>query len=213
MTTSYDPTLVEQGSPEWLMARCGKITASRIADVVAVLKNGNPSADRERYKWQLVAERLTGDFTRTYTNDAMLWGIENEPIAREFYETLNDVAVDQVGFIPHPTLDFAGCSPDGLIETTGLIEIKCMTTINHLQAIYTNEPPKQYLPQVHWQMACTGSWWCDLTLFDPRVPLEMQMKTFRIERDEDERSRLEEAVILFNNEVEETIAKLWSNSK
>lgn len=213
MTTSSNLHLLEQGTPEWLMARCGKITASRIADVISVLKSGAPGADREKYKWQLVSERLTGDFTKTYTNDAMLWGIENEPIARDFYSQYFDRDVIQVGFIQHPRLDFAGCSPDGLVEEVGLLEIKCMTTVNHLQAIHNNEPPKQYLPQVHWQMACTNSKWADLTLFDPRVPLEMQMKVFRIERDEAEIERLENAAVLFNDEVEETIAKLWSECK
>lgn len=213
MTTSFDPTQVVQGSPEWLMARCGKITASRIADVVNVLKNGNPSADREKYKWQLVSERLTGDFTRTYTNDAMLHGIENEPIAREFYSTLNDVDVIQTGFIQHPRFDFAGCSPDGLVEVDGMIEIKCLTTVNHFKAIYEKAPPPQHLPQVHWQMACTNSKWCDLALFDPRVPLKMQLIVFRIARDEDEISRLESAVEIFNREVEETIATLRSNTE
>lgn len=212
MTTSSDSALLEQGSPEWLMARLGKVTASRIADVIAITKNG-PSEKRNTYMWQLVSERLTGDFTKTYTNDAMLWGIENEPIAREFYEELNEVSVEQVGLIEHPTIEMSGASPDGLVGTDGLIEIKCMTTVNHLKAIHDNKPPEQYLPQVHWQMACTGAWWCDLTLFDPRVPLELQLKVFRIERDEDERSRLEEAVILFNRDIDNVIAKLWSNTK
>lgn len=212
MTISSDTALLDQGTPEWLLARAGKITASRIADVIAMTKNG-PSEKRNTYMWQLVVERLTGDFTRTYTNDAMLWGIEQEPVAREFYEELNGVSVEQVGFIEHPTVEQSGASPDGLVETDGLIEIKCMTTVNHLKALHDNTPPQQYLPQVHWQMACTGAAWCDLTLFDPRVPLEMQLKSFRIERDETEIARLEEAVILFNRDVEQTIATLWSYSK
>lgn len=212
MTTSSDSALLEQGSPEWLMARLGKVTASRIADVVAMTKNG-PSEKRNSYMWQLVSERLTGDFTRSYTSDAMLHGIENEPIAREFYEELNGVSVEQVGLIEHPTIPMAGASPDGLVGTDGLIEIKCMTTVNHLKAIHDNTPPEQYLPQVHWQMACTSASWCDLTLFDPRVPLELQLKVFRIERDEAEISRLEDAVIVFNRDVEQTIQKIWESTK
>lgn len=210
--TSSDTQHIEQGTPEWLMARLGKITASKVAEVLAVTKNG-PSERRTKYLWQLVSERLTGDFTRTYTNDAMLWGIENEPIAREFYEALNDVKVEQVGLYIHPRFDFAAASPDGLVGDDGLIEIKCLTTVNHIRAIYDNQPPKDYLPQVHWQMACTGRQWCDLTLFDPRVPLEMQLHTFRIERDDEEIEKMEDHVLTFNGEIEGIIAKLRSMKK
>lgn len=210
--TYSDTAALEQGSPEWLMARCGKITASKVGEVIAMTKTG-PSERRTKYLWQLVSERLTGDFTRTYTNDAMLHGIENEPIAREFYASLNDVEVEQVGLITHPCFDFAAASPDGLVGDDGLVEIKCMTTVNHIRAIHDNEPPKDYLPQVHWQMACTGRKWCDLTLFDPRLPLEMQLHTFRIERNEDEVKRLEDHVLAFNGEIEAAIAKLWSIKK
>ena len=207
--TSSDMTHIPQGSDEWLMARCGKITASKVAEVLAMTKTG-PSERRTKYMWQLVAERLTGDFTRTYTNDAMLWGIENEPVAREFYEALHDVQVEQVGLYVHPRFDFAAASPDGLVGEDGLLEIKCLTTVNHIRSIYDNQPPKDYLPQVHWQMACTGRKWCDLTLFDPRVPLSMQLHTFRIHRDDSEIERIEDAVLNFNNEIEAVITHLRS---
>mgnify|MGYP000190916115 FL=1 len=207
--TYSDTTHIPQGSDEWLMARCGKVTASKVAEVLAMTKTG-PSERRTKYMWQLVSERLTGDFTRTFTNDAMLHGIENEPIAREFYEALNDLSVEQVGLYIHPRFDFAAASPDGLVGDDGLIEIKCLTTVNHLRSIYENQPPKDYLPQVHWQMACTGRKWCDLTLFDPRVPLEMQLHTFRIHRDESEIERLEAGVEAFNNEIEAVITNLRS---
>lgn len=207
-----DAAALEQGSPEWLMARLGKITASKVGEVLAMTKNG-PSERRTKYLWQLVAERLTGDFTRTYTNDAMLWGLENEPIAREFYCSLNDVEMTQVGLINHPRFDFAAASPDGLLPNNGGWEAKCLTTVNHLKAIYTNTPPSEYLPQVHWQMACCGFDFVDLTLFDPRVPLEMQLKVFRIERDDKEVARLEEAVEGFNSEIEAVIETLRSQTK
>ena len=207
--TYSDTTHIPQGSDEWLMARCGKVTASKVAEVLAMTKTG-PSERRTKYMWQLVSERLTGNFTRVFVNDAMLHGIENEPIAREFYEALNDLFVEQVGLYIHPRFDFAAASPDGLVGEDGLIEIKCLTTVNHLRSIYENQPPKDYLPQVHWQMACTGRKWCDLTLFDPRVPLEMQLHTFRIERDNSEIERLEAGVEAFNNEIETIITNLRS---
>lgn len=211
-TASSDTALLDQGSDEWLLARLGKITASRIADVIAMTKAG-PSEKRTRYMWELAVERLTGDFKRTFTNDAMLWGIEHEPIAREFYESLNDVSVEQVGFIHHPRFGFAGASPDGLVGVKGGLEIKCLTTINHLKAIHDDKPPSEYIPQVNWQIACCDLEWVDLTLFDPRVPLEMQLKSWRIERDDKVIADLEEKVEIFNGDVEKTIATLWERAK
>lgn len=209
---SSDAALAAQGSDEWLMARCGKVTASRVADVIAMTKAG-PSEKRTRYMWELAVERLTGDFKRTYVNDAMLWGMEQEPVARDFYEALNDTSVEQVGFILHPRFGFAGASPDGLVGVKGGLEIKCLTTINHLKAIHDDKPPSEYIPQVNWQIACCDLEWVDLTLFDPRVPLEMQLKSWRIHRDDEEIKRLEEAVEIFNGDVEKTIATLWEKSK
>lgn len=211
-TASSDSQLVEQGSDEWLQIRCGKVTASRIADVIAMTKNG-PSERRTRYMWELAVERLTGDFKRTYVNDAMLWGMEQEAVARDFYEALNDISVERVGFIHHPRFGFAGASPDGLVSVSGGLEIKCLTTINHLKCLHDDEPPSEYIPQVNWQIACCGFDWVDLTLFDPRVPLEMQLKSWRIERDDKVIAELEEQVEIFNGDVEKTIATLWERSK
>lgn len=211
-TASSDSQLVEQGSDEWLQIRCGKVTASRIADVIAMTKSG-PSERRTRYMWELAVERLTGDFKRTYVNDAMLWGIEQEAVARDFYEALNETSVERVGFIHHPQFGFAGASPDGLVGVKGGLEIKCLTTINHLKCLHDDAPPSEYIPQVNWQIACCDLEWVDLTLFDPRVPLEMQLKSWRIERNDEEIKKLEEAVEVFNGDVENVIAKLWERSK
>ena len=198
---------IEQGTAEWHQLRLGKVTASRISDVLAKIKSGE-SASRKNYKMELVVERLTGLKTESYTSPAMQWGIDNEGLARSEYELRNNVLVDQVPFINHKTIENAGCSPDGLVGDTGMVEIKCMTSFNHVEAILNDKPPSQYIAQCQFQMACTGRLWNDLTLFDPRLPDILQLKVFRIERDETFIKLMEDEVRQFLSEVDEITNKL-----
>ena len=193
---------IEQGTQEWHQLRLGKVTASRISDVLAKVKSGE-SASRRNYKMELVVERLTGLKTESYTSPAMQHGIDNEGLARSMYEVQNSVFVDQVAFINHYNIKNAGCSPDGLVGDLGMVEIKCMTTANHVEAILNNKPPSQYIAQCQFQMACAGRFWNDLTLFDPRLPDILQLKVFRIERDDTFIKLMEDEVIQFLKEVEE----------
>jgi len=111
--------MMDQGSESWFQVRIGKVTASRVADVIAKTKTGY-SASRDNYMAQLVCERLTGQKGESFTNAAMQHGTETEPLARAAYEALKDVLVDEVGFVPHPTIEMAGASPDGLVGEDGL---------------------------------------------------------------------------------------------
>jgi putative phage-type endonuclease len=172
----------EQGSPEWLSERAGKVTASKIADVMAKTKSG-PSAMRTNYMADLVAERLTGIPKQGFTNDAMRWGTETEPQARAMYELETGLTVVETGFVAHPSIDGTGASPDGLVDETGLVEIKCPNTATHIETLRGGKIDRKYLLQMHWQMICTGRDWCDFVSFDPRLPLEMQMHIQRVERD------------------------------
>jgi len=106
---------MEQRSPEWFAARLGKVTASRIADVMATTKSGY-GAGRANYMAELICERMTGKRQEGYTNAAMQWGTDQEPFARAAYEFLTDRTVSEVGFIDHPTIPMSGASPDGLVE-------------------------------------------------------------------------------------------------
>ena len=98
---------LEQGSQEWLLARCGKVTASRVADIMAKTKSGY-SASRGNYMAELVCERLTGVPTDTFKSAAMEWGTAQEPHARAAYEAAGGVLVEEVGFVPHPSIPDAG---------------------------------------------------------------------------------------------------------
>lgn len=196
-----------QGTDEWLSIRLGKVTASRVADVIARTKTG-PSASRANYMAELVAERLTGARGETYTNAAMQWGTDNEPEARLAYEFRHDVTVEQVGFIAHPSIEMSGASPDGLVAADGLVEIKCPNTATHIETLLTGTIPAKYETQMLWQMACTGRAWCDFASFDPRLPEEMRLFVKRFARDDARIAEMEEQVREFLFELDTTVRRL-----
>jgi putative phage-type endonuclease len=198
---------VEQGTPEWFAARLGNVTASRVADVIAKTKSGY-SASRENYMAQLICERMTNTVAESYTNAAMAWGTETEPLARAAYESYADVLVDEVGYIPHPTIERAGASPDGLVGLYGLLEIKCPNSSTAIETLLTQTVPAKYITQMQWQMACTGRIWCDFVSFDPRLPSGLQMFVKRVEFDAEYVAMLKEEVTKFLTELDAKISKL-----
>jgi putative phage-type endonuclease len=197
-----------QGSPEWHALRCGKVTASRVADVIAKTKTGW-GASRANYAAELIAERLTGVAAEGFTNAAMQWGTDQEPNARMAYEFMEDVTVEQVAFVVHPTIEDAGASPDGLVGQDGMVEIKCPNTATHIDTLINQAIPAKYVTQMMWQMACTGRKWCDFVSYDPRLPESMQMFVKRIHRDDDVIIDLESEVVRFlEDEVEAKVSAL-----
>lgn len=198
---------MEQGSLEWLQARAGRATASRIADIVATTKSG-ASASRANYAAQLVAERLTGEVEPSFTNAAMAWGTEKEAEARNAYSFLHNADVVEVGFIDHPTIAMAGASPDGLVGSDGLVEIKCPNTATHIDTLLSGKVPAKYVTQMQWQMACTGRFWCDFVSFDPRLPEPMRLFVHRVPRDGARIDELEKEVAVFLEEVRVTVDRL-----
>lgn len=198
---------VIQGSPEWFAQRLGKVTASRLVDVLAKVKSGEAAA-RANYRAELVAKRLTGKQQESFTNSSMKWGTECEPIARAAYEAEYGLLVTEVAMIQHPRIPMAGASPDGLVSIDGLIEIKCPETKAHIDTILSGEAPAKYIQQMQWQMACTGRAWVDFVSFDPRMPDDMQMFVRRVLRDDDLIKTYEAEVIRFLYEVEDTVNKL-----
>src|SRR3990167_876627 len=141
---------LEQGSPEWLLARVGKVTASRVSDVVAKTKTGW-GASRANYMAELIAERLTGAPAAQYVNAAMQWGTDTEPQARAAYEFFQDATVEQVGLVPHPTIPMSAASPDGLVGDDGMVEIKCPNTATHVDTLLSPVIPEKYTTQMQWQ--------------------------------------------------------------
>ena len=198
---------IEQGTDEWFAIRCGKVTASRVADVIATTKTGY-SASRANYEAQLICEILTGKPAESFSNAAMQWGTETEPLARAQYELKTGEMVNQVGFVVHPMIEQAGASPDGLVGSEGLIEIKCPNTSTHLDTLLAQKVSSKYITQMTWQMVCTGRKWCDFVSYDPRLPENLQLFVQRIELDEDYAKKLQNEVVMFLVEVNEKIEKL-----
>ena len=198
--------MIEQGTPEWHQLRLGKVTASRVSDVMAKIKTGE-SASRKNYRAELVVQRLTGMPSESFTNAAMEWGTATEPMARIAYEIAKEVLVEQVGFIEHPTIAMFGCSPDGLAHD-GMIEIKCPNSATHIEYLTDNKAPAKYINQMQCQMAVTGRKWCDFVSFDPRLPEDLQLFVVRVPRDDKYIGTMEVEVVEFLTEVEGMVNQL-----
>ena len=198
--------MIKQGTPEWHQLRLGKVTASRVSDVMAKIKTGE-SASRKNYRAELVVQRLTGLPSESFTNAAMEWGTATEPMARIAYEIEKEVLVEQVGFIEHPTIAMFGCSPDGLAHD-GMIEIKCPNSATHIEYLTDNKAPAKYINQMQCQMAVTGRKWCDFVSFDPRLPEDLQLFVVRVPRDDKYIGTMEVEVVEFLTEVEGMVNQL-----
>ena len=196
-----------QGSPEWHALRIGKVTASRVSDVVAKTKTGW-GASRANYMAELIAERLTGEPAEKFSNAAMAWGTEKEPDARAAYEFFRDAQVSEIAFVDHPVIGMTGASPDGLVGDHGLVEIKCPNTATHLDTLLTQAIPSKYVTQMLWQMACTGRQWCDFVSYDPRLPETMSLFVKRVDRDDKLIASLEKDVAEFLAELDLKLAQL-----
>jgi len=198
-----------QGSSSWFDARRGKVTASRVADVIAKTKSGW-GASRGNYEAQLIAEILTGQVADSFTNAAMEWGTATEPQARKAYEFLKDVEVEEIGFVDHLIINGTGASPDGLVGDAGMLEIKAPNTKTHIETLLSQKVPKKYDTQMQWQMACAGKdrLWTDFVSFDPRLPQHLNMFLQRVERNSERIAELEGIVSDFIAEMHVKIKAL-----
>jgi putative phage-type endonuclease len=199
--------MIEQGTDAWKQMRLGRVTASRVSDVIARTKTGW-GASRANYLAELVAERLTGVPAESYVNGAMIWGTEKEPEARFAYSFHANAEVVQVGFVPHPQIAMSGASPDGLIGDDGLVELKCPNTATHIDTLLGQKVPEKYVTQMQWQMACTERAYCDFVSYDPRLPVEMRLFASRVERDDKAIAEMETIVAGFLAELDEKVARL-----
>jgi len=198
---------MEQQTNEWFAARLGKVTASRVADVIAKTKTGY-SASRDNYMAQLICERLTGQKGESFTNAAMEHGTLTEPLARSAYENARNLLVKEVGFINHPRIEMSGASPDGLVAEDGLVEIKCPNTATHIDTLLSGKVPTKYITQMQWQMLCCQRKWCDFVSFDNRLPEHLQLFVQEVEFDPEYCAMLEKEVVLFLTELDNKVAKL-----
>lgn len=199
----------QQGTPEWLHFRTGRITASRMCDVMAKRKRGTAElACRRDYRMELVCERLTSRAADHYVSPDMDRGSAQEPFARAAYEVATGAIVDQVGFILHPLMDFSGASPDSIVDLNGGLEIKCPKTATHLDWMDAGEVPLEHQDQMMWNMACAGREWWDFLSFDDRLPDGLRFYVARLYRDEKRIAEMEYEVMQFNAEIDERCKKL-----
>lgn len=196
---------IEQGTAAWIQLRLGKVTASRVKDVMATGRGSAPSATRKNYMMELLCERLTGqqggaDLSR---NVAVQRGVELEPFARMAYESDKGVMVRETGLVMHPKIEGFGASPDGLAGDEGVLEIKCPNTATHIATMQSGRHDPQYEWQMLAQMACTGRHWADFVSYDDRLPEELQYVCFRYEFDFKRGREMEAEIKAFLEELAE----------
>jgi len=197
----------DQGSLEWLSLRLGKVTASRMSDVLSNGRGVAPSKSAETYMMELIAEKLTGQSKPFFENDAMRWGTETEPQARAMYQINNDfVNVEEVAFVEHN--EFIGISPDGLIGEDGLLEIKCPNTTTQFKRALSDDYSADYKAQIQCQLWVTEREWCDFVSFDPRLDCKASYLQQRVMRDEKFINEMQEKTYLFVDKMNELIEKL-----
>lgn len=196
-----------QGTDAWRAARAGSLGASQVHEALAKTAKGW-GASRENIRARLVAERLTGAALESFTNEAMRWGTDHEPAAREAYSFVQGVSVVEVGLFKHPTIDGTHASPDGLVDNDGLVEIKCPNTATHIATLRGIPIADKYVKQMQWQMAVCDRRWCDFVSYDPRMPVDMQLIIQRVERDDDLIADLAAGIADFLAEVDAEVAAL-----
>jgi putative phage-type endonuclease len=198
---------MEQGSADWLALRLGKVTASKVKDVLTKGRGSAPSKTAETYMMELIAEKLTGQSKPFFENDAMRWGTETEPQARSMYSVNNDfVDVREVAFIEYN--EFIGVSPDGLIGDDGMLEIKCPTTTTQIKRALSDDYSADYKAQIQMQLWVAGREWCDFVSFDPRLDCGASYLQQRVYRDEKYIEEMESKVFAFVDSMNEIINKL-----
>lgn len=198
---------IQQGSPEWLELRLGKITGSRFGDLMKNGRGGAPSKTAESYLIELATQAVTGIIPEQFENDAMRHGTETEPRARAMYELMSGNEVSEVAFIEYN--DLIGVSPDGLVGINGGLEIKCPSSKVQAER-YLNQVglPDEYKYQVHGCIWVAEREWWDFVSFDDRFDTKAQYICTRVNRDKEIITELSEKVLQAAETLQEMIQKL-----
>jgi putative phage-type endonuclease len=172
-----------QGTPAWLQHRLGKFGGT---DAQAVATAGK-GLDTKCYK--KVAEILTGRGKTAYLNEDMERGNELEEVARQIYEIQTGNKVETVGYVE--INEYVGCSPDGLVEDDGLIEVKCPNDANFVRFVHDKKIDTGYVWQMQHQMLVTERKWCDYVVFNDNLN---KIEIVRVERDEEAIAKIEKGL-------------------
>lgn len=195
---------LEQRSGEWYAARAGNITASAIGKLITPTVKVASNDTSRGITTTLAAERITGHVEEIGTTPDMWRGIECEPLAREAYETHTGTTVEEVGFIVEDKWGTRfGYSPDGLVSTDGLIEIKCPRQKTHLSTILADQVPAYNMAQCQAGLLITGREWLDFISFSAGMPLYIK----RVYPDPKWQAVLIEAAQTFEANVQDVVAR------
>lgn len=193
---------MSQRTEQWHGDRCGSATGSRFKDIPPG-KSGKYLKAREDYMFDIIAERLTGEPIIKNIGANGQWGEDIEYYARIAYEAKTGLIVKEVDFIPHPSIEFVGVSPDGYVGDDGGVEIKSrVSTSDHLKTIVTKIVPEEHIPQIQGNMWVTGRQWWDFVSYNPHFPENMRLYIHRVERDEEYIKKLESEIVKFLGEVQ-----------
>ena len=195
----------EQGTDEWHSLRCGYLTASQVKSIVTpTLKLAMNDQTRALVN-KVAVQRITGIPEDSFTTHAMLRGHIDEEVARKIYAA-KYAPVAEIGFLTNDAFPFFGFSPDGLVGSDGLIEVKSRDPHLHLASITARERgegiPKEYMAQVQTGLMLSGRKWCDFISFSHGLP----MMVHRVEPDPDYIAAIAEAARGFEKSVQEIIA-------
>jgi len=197
---------MKQGTEEWLKARLGKVTASRVYDILPGTRGYK--ASRKNYMAELVCERLTGAYQDMYVSAPMQWGTDTEPMARGAYEAKTGHVIEEVGFVDHPSIDMFGASPDGLVPPSGGVEIKCPNTATHIELLTGGSIDDKYMTQMYVNMMCNERKWWDYIDYDPRLPEGLDYYSKRIDWNDSKIAEITVEVRLFLAELDAMEQKL-----
>lgn len=210
MTEGLNIVECVQGDAEWFASRVGCLTSSRIADAIAKRKRGNDDLQcRIDLRMELAVERVTGKMSEHYVSKWMERGLELEPLARAAYELRRELETQQVGFVLHPTILWAGCSPDGLIGSDGMVEFKVPKRETHANYLIADVVPEQYRPQMMWQLACCPDRkWNDFVSWCPDFPEPLDLFICRMKRDDAQIAEMEAEAVKLLADVETMVVQL-----
>jgi len=203
-----------QGTDDWLKMRLGKVTGSRIKDVLSKGRGSKPSLTRKSYIYELVAERLCTEPKEQTRARSLAWGNDVEQYAREAYEIKSGNIVKQVDFIDHKTIPWVGCSPDGLVNGVGGVEMKCpYDPAVHIKTIAEGMDP-DHMPQVQFNMWVCEWQWCDFISYDPRIQSEhLRLYIERIKPDEEFVQEMKQKLSVFLQETDAVYRSLINDKQ
>ncbi|WP_395504765.1 lambda exonuclease family protein [Ectopseudomonas hydrolytica] len=194
---------VPQNSDAWQDLRCGKATASNFATFMA--NDGKAFGDpAKRYALQLALEQINGKKAEhSFRNDDMDRGHEQEPVARMLYEDERFITVDNGGFFDWGEY---GDSPDGLVGSDGVVEIKSVIASVHYATLQRGSFDPSYRWQLVGHLDCSGRDWVDFISYCSDFPEERQLIVYRSDRDDfkEELKRLQDRREQFLKLVHET---------